>query len=219
MRSDQEILAIVCRAIIENTIDPPTVDANTKFSDLKYKPTKNLENNKQILKRSAAENLMYPILNEFTGINAGNHYWIYPDSFSWEKSYKKVVTVQDVCIIIRDGYLKYEKSILQKKAEELQKENLKEKLANVRLLEEHEILNDNPSWEEVQKFFLEEEFHEEHRLVTAIKTYLLTDKQKKALYKKDLSIEDMLNGRYVGTSEKFVYKILDEWNEKLGFKY
>ena len=61
-------------------------------------------------------------------------------------------------------------------------------------------------------------FDSEEYLVSAIKKYLRTEKQKQWLYNHDLSIEDCLNGRYPGNLEEEVDEVLYKpWNEILGF--
>jgi len=58
----------------------------------------------------------------------------------------------------------------------------------------------------------------EHYLVSAIKKHLLTEEQRKELFEYNLSIEDILNGRYTGDEEPVVLKMYKDWNEKLGWK-
>lgn len=83
-----------------------------------------------------------------------------------------------------------------------------------------ELLHGNPSWDKVSEFWKLGEFHEEHYLVAAIKKHLRTDEQRKALAEADISIEDMLNGRYTGGPEigALVDGVFKAWNEKLGHK-
>lgn len=59
---------------------------------------------------------------------------------------------------------------------------------------------------------------EEHYLVDAIKDNLRTSEQRNWLAKVDLSIEDLLNGRYNPIFEKEVKEMYKSWNEKLGWK-
>ena len=81
-----------------------------------------------------------------------------------------------------------------------------------------ELLHGNPSWEDVADFWQNNgEFYEESYLVEAIKKYLRTDDHRKTLGELDLSIEDLLNGRYNYKQHKKVDKIFDDWNQKLGF--
>jgi hypothetical protein len=105
-------------------------------------------------------------------------------------------------------------------AKKVQKEQLVKQLASVPTIDLDELLNGNPSWEKVQKFFLEEEFDDEHYLVSAIKKHLLTAEQKEKLNQLDLSIADTLNGRYGGRAgeEAEVNRIYKAWNKKLGFQ-
>ncbi len=58
---------------------------------------------------------------------------------------------------------------------------------------------------------------EEH-IVGVIKQYLRTSEQKAWLDAHDLSIEDLLNGRYGGQDESEVAAIYGAWNAKLGKK-
>jgi hypothetical protein len=83
------------------------------------------------------------------------------------------------------------------------------------------LLYGDPTWEQVVAFWKEDgDFCEEKYLVEAIKKYLRTEEQRKRLFEVDISIEEMLNGRYQGTARncKVVQGIYDEWNAKLGFK-
>lgn len=72
---------------------------------------------------------------------------------------------------------------------------------------------------DIAEFFEHGEFHQEWRVVDAIKHYLLSPEQKKWLYKQDLSVEDILNGRYDYKFEKQIIKILKSWNKILGVKH
>lgn len=225
MRSDAEILSILCRIVKNNTVGNPTVDANTKFADLKflYKPKEHwsAEQNSQVEKnlsrRSSANNLMYPMLEEFS--KDQKHLWDYPDYFSWEGTFKKTKTIQDVCNLIKDGYEHTQRDLAEHSAQENKSAALKKELANVAEIDLDDLLNGKPSWPEVQKFFMENEFGDECYLVQAIKIHLITPAQKKILFKYDLSIEDTLNGRYGGKKgeEAAVEKMYKQWNEKLGF--
>jgi len=69
------------------------------------------------------------------------------------------------------------------------------------------------SWDEVCGYH-----DDEHWIVDAIKAHLLTPQQRQWLFEHDLSVEDLLNGRYGGDLEEEIYKIYDDWNKKLGFK-
>jgi hypothetical protein len=84
------------------------------------------------------------------------------------------------------------------------------------LIDLDELLNGNPSWEQVVAFFKDGEFHEESYLVQAIERWLLTEEQRKRIFDAHLSIEKMLNGRYGEKEESAVEAIYNEWNAKLG---
>ena len=223
MRSDAEILAIVCRIVSYRTVGNPDVIAETQFSDLKwfYKPQEHfsVEMNKvfetRLKRRSTVNNLMWDIIPEFS--DDLNHLWIYPDYFNWRTTYKKIKTISDMCELIKDGYERAKKNSEEENLRKNKKEALSQKLKNVNLLDIGDILHSRPSWEEVQKFFLEGEFGDEPYLIKAIKIHLLTENQKKILVKHDITIEDALNGRNGGKSVAAVYKIFNEWNKKLDF--
>ena len=57
---------------------------------------------------------------------------------------------------------------------------------------------------------------DEEYAVQAIRNHLLTDAQKRQLFDADLSIEDMLNGRFGLSREGLVKDMFADWNEKLG---
>ena len=79
----------------------------------------------------------------------------------------------------------------------------------------------DPTWEQVVEFWKDDgDFCEEHYLVSAIERWLLTEDQRKRMFDAKLSIEKMLNGRYVGDGQtgKTVSDIYGEWNAKLGFQ-
>lgn len=62
-------------------------------------------------------------------------------------------------------------------------------------------------------------FDKEEYLVAAIKTYLRTPEQKQFLDSRDISIEDVLNGRIEGEDQDEIYEQLHaDWNAKLGFR-
>ena len=226
MRSDAEILAIVCRVVSENTVGHPNVSAETKFADLKYLYKPQLghseEQSKLIAKRlarkSSIRNLMWPILDEFHEFDRNNP-WIFPDYFSYDKTYRRTKTVQDVCKVIKDGYELMAKELAKQTASKNTSSALKKQLKCVALIDLDDLLHGKPTWEEVQKFFMEGEFDDEKYLVQAIKSHLITPEQKKLLFKFDLSIQDILNGRYGGKrgEETAVSEIYSSWNEKLGF--
>jgi hypothetical protein len=56
---------------------------------------------------------------------------------------------------------------------------------------------------------------EESALVAAIRVHLLTEEQRKWLFDADLSVEDLLNGRYTDATEQGVLKLFKTWNEQL----
>lgn len=89
------------------------------------------------------------------------------------------------------------------------------------MIELDELLNGTPTWEQVVEFWRDDgEFYGEQYLVPAIKKWLRTEDQRQRMAKADISIEEMLNGRYEGGERigKVVQSIFDEWNAKLGFK-
>jgi hypothetical protein len=59
----------------------------------------------------------------------------------------------------------------------------------------------------------------EHYMVSLIRRYLLTADQRETLHEADLSIEDMLNGRFGAAQESLVLAVFSNWNETLGEKY
>lgn len=64
-----------------------------------------------------------------------------------------------------------------------------------------------------------EGFDKEEYLVAAIKRYLRTPEQKAMLDARDISIEDVLNGRIEGEDQDDIYNALfNDWNAKLGFR-
>lgn len=87
------------------------------------------------------------------------------------------------------------------------------------MIDLEELLNGNPTWEQVVEFWRDDrDFCEEAYLVQAIEKWLQTEEQRKRLFDARLSIEKMLNGRYMGAVEPIVQAIYAEWNAKLGFK-
>ncbi len=58
----------------------------------------------------------------------------------------------------------------------------------------------------------------EENTVELIKKYLQTEQDRKAMYDEDMSIYDMLNGRYNEEQEIVVLEIFERWNQKLGTK-
>lgn len=82
-----------------------------------------------------------------------------------------------------------------------------------------ELLNGEPTWEQVVEFWKEDgDFCEEKYLVQAIKKHLRTEDQRKRMFDLDISIEEMLNGRYPMDKFDLVDAIYAEWNKKLGFQ-
>ena len=82
-----------------------------------------------------------------------------------------------------------------------------------------ELLNGTPTWEQVVEFWKDDgDFCGEEYLVQAIEKHLLTEDQRKVMFHYRLSIEKMLNGRYLSSISPVVEKIYGEWNAKLGFK-
>lgn len=73
-----------------------------------------------------------------------------------------------------------------------------------------------PEW---KTYFINDMFQEEYQLVSAIKRNLLSDEQKKFLFDNDISIEDILNGRFSGDFDKEISMMLKDWNNKIGIKY
>jgi hypothetical protein len=61
-------------------------------------------------------------------------------------------------------------------------------------------------------------FDSEEYLVAAIKRYLRDDADKAELYRLDLSIEDVLNGRYGAEDEPHIITMFEKWNAKIGQK-
>ncbi len=92
------------------------------------------------------------------------------------------------------------------------------KFTRINTIELDELLNGEPTWEQVAQFFQHGEFHEEHYTVQAIKKHLRTEQDKITMQDFDFSIEDMLNGRIGGEGWDKAEEIFKKWNEKLGFK-
>lgn len=95
------------------------------------------------------------------------------------------------------------------------------------MIELDTLLHGNPTREQVQEFFREGEFCQEHYLVAAIKKHLRTPAQKVILDRLDLSIEECLNGRYGDrpdavsgkTQEILIAEMYADWNRRLGHKH
>ena len=56
------------------------------------------------------------------------------------------------------------------------------------------------------------------QLVRAIRSHLLTEEQHIQMLLRELSIEDILNGRFRDSDEEFVNRLFEEWNAELGWK-
>jgi hypothetical protein len=56
----------------------------------------------------------------------------------------------------------------------------------------------------------------EEETIEIIKKHLITEEQKRWLYEQDLTIADILNGRFMVSLESQVNKILESWNDKIG---
>ena len=73
--------------------------------------------------------------------------------------------------------------------------------------------------------FTEEEWHtwenpdDEIYTIDLIKKYLRTDAQKSWLSVEDLTISDILSGRFNENQEPIVQSFFDDWNNKLGSKH
>jgi hypothetical protein len=71
----------------------------------------------------------------------------------------------------------------------------------------------------------EEEFYRlanavgEEYTVSTIRRYLLTEPQRLWLFEQNVSIEDLLNGRFDGHLESEVGAMFRDWNAKLGSKH
>ena len=97
-----------------------------------------------------------------------------------------------------------------------EQEELRKILATTELPELEQMIDGselNP--DQLTKFWKDGDFIEECYAVDAIKTYLLTPEQKQWMFDHDLSIEEMLNGRYTWADKNGCYKIYKEWNYKL----
>lgn len=78
------------------------------------------------------------------------------------------------------------------------------------------ILTGAPTTAELVEFF--NEGYGEEYTVPAIKKHLRTQEQKEQLDALDLSIHDVLNGRFSAVQEAQILLILEAWNQKLGKK-
>lgn len=83
-----------------------------------------------------------------------------------------------------------------------------------------ELLNGNPTCEQVAEFFRVGEFHEEHYAVEAIDRWLVTNEEREEMNRLNLRIEDMLNGRVTGYESRLLAaELFHDWNVRLGFQY
>ena len=93
-------------------------------------------------------------------------------------------------------------------------------LEEVPLVDLGELIGFKCDMGKAKKFFLCGQFDEEYYLVEAIEMYLLTEEQRKRMFDANLTIEKILNGRFVSSDVgNVVQNILDEWNAKLGWKH
>lgn len=58
---------------------------------------------------------------------------------------------------------------------------------------------------------------DERYLVDAIRSKLLTQDERREMFNRDISIEDVLNGRTTGNHDDFVQQLFNAWNKKLGW--
>lgn len=87
------------------------------------------------------------------------------------------------------------------------------------MIELDQLLYGTCSQEEVNEFFLNGEFYEEHYSVDAIKRHLMDNDDIVTLSNANISVEDLLNGRFNGAQEPIIERIMDKWNQKLGHRY
>lgn len=78
------------------------------------------------------------------------------------------------------------------------------------------ILNGKANSNQLVEFF--QSGYDEYLIVIGIKKYLRTPEQKEMLNSFDLSVEDILNGRFYRAEEEMVENIFENWNYKLGKK-
>lgn len=209
MITNEEIQATICQIVKDNIVEPPAViNADTRFVSLEYK------GNKQPGKPTAFY-LVYEIAKALRGRKP---YWIWPEYFDFQTTHQDIQCIADACKLVRDGYERMEYIQLEQQEAKDKEQTLKNQLKSVTLIDHDELLYGEPSFDKVQKFFLDGEFDEEKYLVQAIKLYLRTPEQKAIIDGLDISIEDMLNGRYNGRQEKQVEAIYQQWNDKLGFR-
>jgi len=60
-------------------------------------------------------------------------------------------------------------------------------------------------------------FENEYYLIGAIKKYLLKEEQKEKLLKVNLSISDILNGRFYEEDSILIESLFEDWNNTLGW--
>lgn len=85
------------------------------------------------------------------------------------------------------------------------------------MIELDQLLSDCTHDEAMEFFRLGGEFHEEEYLVGAINKHLRTNEDRALLYKHDISIEDILNGRVSGEERhKVVEDMMARWNIEIG---
>lgn len=78
----------------------------------------------------------------------------------------------------------------------------------------------NPTSEQIVEFLRDDgDFYEEKYLVQFIKKYCRDAEDRKAMERMDISIEEMLNGRFGGRFSSEVERIFAKWNKKIGYKY
>lgn len=61
-------------------------------------------------------------------------------------------------------------------------------------------------------------FDSEDRQIEAIKQYLLSDDDRALLREHDVSLSDILNGRFAVALNAEIFPMFKRWNEKLGYK-
>jgi hypothetical protein len=218
----EEIKLRVIRIITEHSANPPEINDETDLDSLEFhdpKPQTVIADHKiknavrlDKVKGRFIRRVWSKLVNEF---RKGND-WMYPNM---EKNQS---TLDEVCDYIEEGY-RYMAEIKQKREDRAtQKNNLIEKLKDVRLVEDlNELLwpNEPLKWEEVQKAWLDENicFCSEKYEIMGIKKYLLTPEQEQKFRDINLTISDSLNCRYTQDQEDVIFSIYDEWNDKLGF--
>lgn len=87
-----------------------------------------------------------------------------------------------------------------------------------KLIDLDTLLEGNPSWEQVVAFWKEGEFYGDKYFIPAVKKYLRTSEQQKALADADICLCEMMEGRYPMGQSHITKPIFKAWNKKLGFK-